>query len=229
MADPLVWAEDHPYATAAIVIGGGLALLWMFGFFGSSNTGASTATTNLASAYYAAEAAQATAGTNLNIVQDQTQAQTAQVAAQANAAVAINQANATAAQNISASQYGAVVQETGLTTAAATTQAQAMYGAQVQQAAYGAQTAQVQANDALAQANANSAYAYNTTVANNQANEFLTYLNNILPGELALTGGRVTAILPGGTLQFGGSTAGPSAYAAEGYSPTQIARIFGGA
>ena len=109
MADPVKWAEEHPYATAGVIFVGGLGLLWLFGFFGggSASSSADTASTNMASAYYAAEAAQATAGTQLNMQQDIDQAATAQTALSTGAAVAINAANASSATSIASSMYGA--------------------------------------------------------------------------------------------------------------------------
>lgn len=95
MADfhPMEYASQHPYITGGVVFGGGLLLLWWFGFFGgsSSSSSSSDATTqqNLAAAYYSAEAAQTTAGTNLQIATVNDQAQTDLASIEANSADAI--------------------------------------------------------------------------------------------------------------------------------------------
>lgn len=94
------WAEKHPALSGGIVFGVGLLLLWWMGVFGSSNTAADNTNTQaqqtqqqLATAYYAAEAAQATAGTQLQIAQVNDQAATNINSAQVNGAVAIDSAN----------------------------------------------------------------------------------------------------------------------------------------
>jgi hypothetical protein len=201
MADPVKWAEEHPYATAGIIFVGGLGLLWLFGFFGgSSSSSADTASTNMASAYYAAEAAQATAGTQLNMQQDIDQAATAQTALQTGAAVSINAVNATASQNIATSMYGA-------STTIATTQS----------------------NDALASSVANGAYAAQIAEAGDQANESITAMQTLIPQELATYGMNAFKLdLPGGTTyQTTGPAGGPNAAAAAGFTPAQIAAMFG--
>ena len=96
------WAEDHPLGTAAIIIGGGLALLYFLGFFSKSSGGGASSAGNpgLAQAYYAAEAAQTAAGTQLQIAQTATAAQTAQAQIAAQAATTINAQNTAASTHI---------------------------------------------------------------------------------------------------------------------------------
>lgn len=99
-ADLVKWTEAHPYEAAAI---GGvtvLALLWLLGFFsgGSSSGGASQA--SLVSSFYGAEAAQAQAGADIQMNQDQLTAATAVAGLQANAAEAIATTQANAATTI---------------------------------------------------------------------------------------------------------------------------------
>lgn len=101
MDDITGWAEEHPVALGAGIFVGGLVLLYLLGYIGggsSSSTSSSAASnTSLAQAYYAAEAAQTVAGTQLQLGQTAAAAQTAQAQIQANAAQAINAANDAAA------------------------------------------------------------------------------------------------------------------------------------
>jgi hypothetical protein len=212
--------EEHPYVTGAVVFGGGLAILWLFGFFSSTSSTSSTdtATTNMAAAYYAAEAQQATAGTQLNIAQDYTQAQTDQTAIQANAAVAINAAQTGAATQIAASQYNT-----------------AGYIANVQGADMVAMNASnnwlgsVQSADAANTAASNNWYALQTTNANNSAAQYQTVLGTIIPQELALSGGGAAFALPGvgtGAVNLSG-TVNINQLIGQGYSPQQAQAIAG--
>lgn len=113
------WAENHPWETGGIVFVGGLILLWLLGYFNKSPAQQGNNGT-LAAAYYQAELAQTVAGTQLQIAQANTKAQTAQAQIMADAAtkinaqntaasVAITQTNATAATDINASQTNASV------------------------------------------------------------------------------------------------------------------------
>lgn len=168
--DPVKWAEAHPVETALIIFGGGLAILYVFGAFGSGST-AATGSGNLAAAYYAAEAAQTTAGTDLQLATVQANAATDQAQIQANGAVAIANAQTTAATNVAGSMYGAQ-------------QLEALYGSQSAQAAsaYGFDTAQVQAeygymggvdlNASNVSMNAsNNQTSYNTAIAGYASND----------------------------------------------------------
>jgi hypothetical protein len=223
---PVAWFEAHPVAGGAILFGGGLGLLWLFGFFGSSSSSASssnTAATNMAAAYYGAEAQQAVVGGQMQIASEQFAAQTAQTGLQANAAVAINQANATASQNIASSMYNSATQIN-----AANTNAAVQLGSV--QANDASQLASVQANDALAATASNNAYAYLTNVAGNAANQNITAMQTIIPQELALTGGTSFNMNYGGQDYNLSSFAPPPntpAYAAyAGYTPAQVAGMF---
>lgn len=189
--DAVKWAEDNPVATGGIILIGGLGLLWLLGFFSStsSTSGSNDAQTNMAAAYYAAEAAQTTAGTQLQIATDTNQAQTAQVGLQTAAAVAINQANQDSATTIQTTQ----------------------------------------ANDALAASNNANAFAYQTAVSGNQANEIMSALQTVVPTELAYGQGQANFYLPGvGTFNSGVATTNtPNTLAAQGFSAAQIAAMFG--
>lgn len=131
MEDAWDWAKANPLLAGLAVFGVGLLLLWLLGFFSkSSSQGASnqTAQTNLAAAYYAAEAAQATAGTQLQMATVQATNRTAQVQAQANAAQAIANAHDTAA--VQATQLSTNAQNVQSNDAAATSQALGQYAYQ---------------------------------------------------------------------------------------------------
>jgi hypothetical protein len=91
--DVIGYAKAHPVKTGAIVFGGGLVALFLFRGLsgGSGGSGGSSADDSLNSAYFAAESAQAQAGDQLQAVQDQDQATTAQTLIGANASVINNQ------------------------------------------------------------------------------------------------------------------------------------------
>jgi len=190
------WAEHHPYATAAIVFGGGIGLLWLFGFFGSSTQSTSSAG-NAAAAYYQAEAMQTQAGTALAIAQSNNQAQTAQSLIQAQGAVAINQSNNTASQAIATTMYGAQTAEAQIGATAATTQAGYAADVAKTQAFYGNNTAVTQANDAMATAISGQNFAYQTAVAGNAAQALLTAETTIIPLEAQLGHGTASGTIPG--------------------------------
>jgi hypothetical protein len=106
----MAWAEKHPLPAGAITFGLGLLVLWWMGVIGSSGTAADQTNSaaqqtqqNLATAYYAAEAANATAGTQLQLA-----------TVQADAATNINQFNDQAAVAINAAQQQ--TQQLGVTT-----------------------------------------------------------------------------------------------------------------
>ena len=95
MNEVLHWAEQHPWLAGGATLGAVFLLLWLFGFFGSSSSSNAGSGNNLAAAYYAAEAAQTTAGTQLQMATVAYGAQTAQT-----------QIKATAAQGIASTQAG---------------------------------------------------------------------------------------------------------------------------
>ena len=94
------WVEAHPTESIVIGAGGVLVVLWLLGAFSSTPAASDSGASNLASAYYAAEAQQAVVGGQIQMATIQSAAQTAQVNSQANAAVAINAAQTTAATTI---------------------------------------------------------------------------------------------------------------------------------
>jgi hypothetical protein len=205
------WIEEHPYATGGIVFGGGLVLLWAFGYLGGgSSSSANSGTSNLAAAYYAAEAAQTTAGTQLQMATVQSNAAQGIATTQANAAVAINQAQSDMATTLGQKNANASVwinQENSDNALLAT---------------------QSNNNSALATVQTNAAYNFATAQNNSQASILSTYLNTIVPQELALTGGAAGAVLPMGIggvgIQSGNTT--PAEAAMQGFSPSQIAQMF---
>lgn len=128
------WAENHPWETGGIVFVGGLILLWLLGYFNSAPAQSSGNNDTLAAAYYQAEMAQAVAGTQLQIAQANSTAQTAQAQIMADAAtkinaqntaasVAITQTNATAATDINAKQSDTAAAMNSLNTYAGLIQA----------------------------------------------------------------------------------------------------------
>lgn len=221
MADfhPIEWAKEHPYATGAIVFGGGLVLLWALGYLGGGSSSANSGQTNMAAAYYAAEAAQATAGTQLNIAQTQADAAVKIQQIQGDSAVSINAANATASTTIAGSQYDAA-KVIGL----------AGYQAQTAIAGYQAQTAQAQSKDALAAVQSTNAYNYATALSNNQASELINAMNNLVAPEAASQGGWADVQLPAGLGEFnlGPAFTTPNSMAQQGYTPAQIQSYFNG-
>jgi hypothetical protein len=100
LSEVTAWAGEHPYATGGIVLGGGLVLLWAFGFFSGSGGGGGAQTSG-AAAFYGAEAAQAQIGGAIQIATLQTAAATNQagIAAQNDQALANIQATAAVVLN----------------------------------------------------------------------------------------------------------------------------------
>jgi hypothetical protein len=197
---PLDWAEKHPLETGLIVFGGGLVLLWMFGFFGGSAKSSSDGgQTNMAAAYYAAEAAQTTAGAQLQMATVEATNQTAQVQLQSQAAVAINQANATAQQAIAANGYSSA-------TTIATTQS----------------------NDAMLTANHAADVQYATNRDNNASQDFLALVapGGALPYELQTYGAGVFTLPQGQTISASSGFSSPASMRAQGYGEAQIAQFF---
>jgi hypothetical protein len=187
-ADATHWVEKHP--TEAIIIGGAsvIALLWLLGAFSGGSKGDAGAS-NLASAYYAAEAQQAVVGGQIQQANIMATAATAQKtlddnaaiainAAQTHAAVRINGQNADAAQTINGQNVDAAqtinAQNVAYATAYASDQLQATYSN----------------NSALVQTNAaNNATAQAVNAANNQTSLMHDYVTAVLPQELAQYGG----------------------------------------
>jgi hypothetical protein len=200
------WIEEHPYATGGIVFAGGLAILWYLGYFsgGSSNASASNGTANLAAAYYAAEAAQTTASTQLQMATVADTNATAQVGLQATAATAINAANANASTIINGQNAGATV-SLGQQDLLAT-----------------------QSNNAtsLATVNSNNAYADQEQSNAQQANILQTILSQIIAPQVAKTGSAAYAG-PGGVISAAPGSPGPNAFAAAGFTQSQINTILG--
>lgn len=133
---PLGWAEEHPYVSAAVIVGGVAVIYWLF-FSGSGNSSANAAAAgqaNMAAAYYAAEAQQAVAGTQLNIAQDAnlTAVKTQQI--QADAAVSINASNNQAQTTLA--KYWSDSANVQANDTAATAAAHDAYNAQVALAGY---------------------------------------------------------------------------------------------
>lgn len=203
------WAKQHPWAAGLLTLGAIFILLWLLGFFGgSSSATTSSNSNNLAAAYYNAEAAQTTAGTQLQMATEYYTNQTAQDQIQANAAQGIAQTQANMYTTIGG-------QNAGVETALGNDQLLASNNAN---------------NDALAATQA-TAYFNNqaaTTAAN--ASEVNTLLGSgIIPQELNYSGGVAAFSLPGaGTLNFTtGAIPNINDLLTMGYSPAEANQIAG--
>ena len=160
----------------------------------------------MAAAYYAAEAAQTTAGSNLQLATVQATNQTAQTQIAATAATSINAANDTAAVTMNASQYGAA-QTIGLAqTAASVSQSN------------NATTASIASSNAAASAAAAAAQA-------SQAHDAAMLASTLIPTEQAATGGS------GGLSAFGfnivaAAPVTPNAGLAAGFTSAQLNQAY---
>lgn len=208
MDNALSWIEEHPWLAGAIGLGGLLILLWLLGFF-SSSTSQTSSNNGLAAAYYNAEAAQTTAGTQLQMATEAYAAQTAQDQIQANGAEAI--ASTTAGMYTTIGQQNA-----STTTALGNDQLLASENSN---------------NDALAASNTAAMYGYQTAQAGYQAANFQTVLNTIAPQELAAYGGNanfVGSALPGGGFNVNlGQVWNAQGLLNQGYTPAGVAQITG--
>jgi hypothetical protein len=226
-----VWVEAHPGESILIGGGGLILLLWLLGAF-SSKQATDSGASSLAAAYYAAEAQQAVVGGQIQEATIGAARDTAIAGLQANAAVAINSADTGAATTINGQNASAATTINAANNAASTTQTGLMAG-----------VATIASNNQLLATYANNATAQYVTASNNMAATqqnmdsanatlFASFIHDFAaPSELAggsppvnLTGvgGAELAIHSSGPI--GGS---PGWYAAQGYSPEQIANIFG--
>lgn len=241
-----VWMGKHPYATGGTIVVGGLGILWLFGFFSSTpQQSADAGTQNMAAAYYAAEAAQAAAGAQIQGISLQTTAATAQTKIAADAAVAINDANTGAATIINGQNTGSAntinqqntgrdIAVTGITTAGGVTTAG--FGRDVSLAGISGQLQQTQinANAVTSQNESNNATALSTAQIGANAGALMTALRTVIPQELALTGGGAGLLIPGvGQINVGGDApANINDLIAQGFNRTealQVAGLGGGA
>ena len=235
------WVTDHPTESIVIGLGGLLVVLWALGVFkGGAASSASAGASNLAGAYYAAEAQQAVVSGQIQAATIGAAAATAQSAASDNAAVAINAANANAATIINGQNTGASVAINDSSNNAAVAINAANNINTEQLGYYGYLTSAVGSNNALLATYSNNDTAVKTNAANNSAYEYVTTSNNnaqalhdamqtIVPQELAATGGYGNFYLPGGLFSVNtGAPTSPDALAGLGYTPAQIAGITAG-
>ena len=201
------WAEAHP--GESILIGGVVVLgvMWLLGFFDGAPAQSDGGASNMAAAYYAAEAQQAVVGGQIQIATIGAAASTAQALAGDDAAVKINKAQTHAATIING-------QNADTTTKLGGFALNATYS-----------------NNAtsLAQTQSNNAAAVTINSANNLSSTLSDFLHNIWPTELATYGGNqgfVTSIPGLGTFQSGGALS-PAQMMAAGYSPQAIAAAGG--
>lgn len=200
------WVEAHPWEAGLISLGLLLLLLWLFGFFGSgSSSGSSSGQTNLAAAYYAAEAAQTTAATQLQMATVAYGAQTAQT-----------QIQATAAQGIATTQAGmyTTLGQQGSDTQIALSHDQLL-------------ATQNSNDDALAATQSNNYWGFQAAQTGANAGIVNSYLTTTLPAEIAATGGApISASLgQGGVVNFGVGPPSIAGLVAQGYSPAQALSI----
>lgn len=203
------WVEKNPWLAGLIGLGGVLIILWLLGYFSSSSSSSSSAGNSLAAAYYNAEAAQTTAGTQLQMATEYYNAQTAQDAIQAGGAEAI--------ASTQANMYTTIGQQNaGTTTALGNDQLLA---------------AENSSNDALQASQTAAMYGYQTAQAANQASLISNFFNNVVPAEAAYGGGLAeTNIIPGMGLVGVAPSSGavnPVILAGEGYSPSGVAAQLG--
>jgi hypothetical protein len=206
--DLLAWIEAHPWQAALIGGVGVLVILWLFGFFGSSSQ-QSSGDGGLMSAYYAAEAQQASVGAQLQAHQDDLAAATNQAQIQANAAEAI----ATTAANMQTTINSQNV-----------TGAEAL-GADQLFATYSNNATVVTTNAA------NNAAA--TAIAGEAAHASImtTFLDKVVPLEIKKTGGTFGATIDGGSFSIGRpgkiATLSPKRLKQLGYTSAQYKAITG--
>jgi hypothetical protein len=220
------WIEEHPGESVLIGGGGVLFLLWLFGYFSAP---AASGASNLASAYYAAEAQQATVAGQIQMANITSAAQTAQTGlndqtaqaiaiTNAGAATTINGQNANAAQTINAAQV------------AGATQIASIQGQTYQ--ALGSDQLQASVNNnatALAALQNNNATAVSINAANNITSQYNALIgSSIIPTELHLSGGQMTEwYTPSGAGYFGTEQQGVdiNALISQGYSAGQAQSI----
>jgi uncharacterized protein YfiM (DUF2279 family) len=214
------WIEHNPLLAGGLIVGGGLVILWYMGFFTKAQASSDGGTANLAAAYYAAEAAQGVAGTQLAMQQSSDTAQTAQVGLQATAATSIAQIQANTTTALSWNDLMGLQTVTGASADVAKTQSlYDLYATQTLSAA-STHNADVTAAGAVA----HDQYALLTTQDNNKANVFTSFFNTVWPAELARTGGTSAGWLGSfGNIGLGGPSGTPEQMRAAGYSANQIA------
>lgn len=208
----LGWIEEHPWLAGAIGLVGLLIILYLLGFFSSSSSSSTSNQGNsLAAAYYNAEAAQTTAGTQLQEASDYYTAQTAQDQIQANGAEAI--------ASTQANMYTTLGQQTaGEGTAIGNDQLLATENSN---------------DDALQASNLAGSYALQTSLAGYQAGEVNNYVNSVISPELLSASGQATGggafLTPFGTFNSNtGSVVGNvNDLMAEGYTQAQADQLVG--
>jgi predicted small secreted protein len=234
------WMGKHPYITGGSIVVGGLGILWLFGFFNKPAAASDTGQTNMAAAYYAAEAAQAAAGAQIQSISLQTTAATAQTKIAADAAVAINgantgsavlinQQNTGSANTINGQNVGRDVAVTGINAGSANTIAG--FGRDVSLAGIGAQLQQTQINAdaATTQIQSNNATAAQVAQIGATATTLGTALRTVVPFEQSLSGGGAGLLIPGiGQLNIGADLpANINDLIAQGFTSAQAAQVAG--
>jgi hypothetical protein len=221
----LGWAEAHP---AQAVMAGGvivLGVLWLLGVFDRPQQQSDGGASNMAAAYYAAEAQQAVIGGQIQVANIAATRDTAIAGLETDAAVKLGNIQANAAQTIN--QQNADVStklgEFGLEATKSEHWLLKMLGEYGLNATY--------SNNATAQAiNAsNNATAQSINYDNNLTTRLMDYFHTVLPQEFAAFPGRgLSTYIPGiGQLELWGGSHGPNEARAAGYSENTLSRWFG--
>jgi hypothetical protein len=238
-------AKRHPWAAGALVFVAGLAILFWWRS-GSSGSSGSSAAANNAGAFYAAEAAQTQAGTALQMTTLQTAAATAGARIQADAALGIAQTQA--ARDVQLGNQQATTDQLAISTSGSTqgllaTLAQALQWHLGDLALWGQQdtnaTTRAVSSDQLISSNTSNFYAAQTAQhasdtalaaqqAAGQTQQNLSWINTIIPLELAHTGGDAFIRTPGFSADVHtGNTPDPNSLRQLGFTEAQIAAAWG--
>jgi hypothetical protein len=175
------WVEAHPTESIVIGAGGVLVVLWLLGAFSGSPAASNSGASNLASAYYAAEAQQAVVGGQIQMATIQSAAATAQNAAQVNGAVAVAKSQSKAAVTINGQNASAATTINGQDDTAATVNSNN-------------QLLATYSNNAttVATTNSNNYFANKTAEAGFNAGELNNMISSVLAPEIAKYGSGAT-------------------------------------
>lgn len=207
------WMGKHPYATGGIIVVGGLGILYLLGFFDKAQASGDQGQTNMAAAYYAAEAAQAAAGAQIQGISLVTTAQTSQTKIAADAATAINAQNTFRDVTVNQQNTGSA----NTIAAIGGTVGLADISGQVQQT-------RINADAATSQNASNNLTAAQIAKITTDAANVNTALQTIVPQELAMSGGFGNFSLPGqgGFTVNTGAFLDPDQLRALGFGPNQV-------
>lgn len=197
------WVAQHPIPSVAIGAGGLIVVLWIFGAFSRKPATSDGGASNMAAAYYAAEAQQAVVGGQIQMANIQATRDTAIAGLATDAAVKSENIRATAATTIN----------------------QQNVGGSIQLSADQLSATRVNAATALATVQTNTAAQQAIEAGHDKTSVLQSFINMILPAEFAQhPGGGFLASIPGYSDIF--STTGslsPAQMREAGYSEAAIA------